>query len=785
MQQRSVFLAFCLFALFLALPPLDAHGAPEAVATVVALRGSVVASDPKGVERKLATKSKVFEHDRIRTDKNGRLQLLFTDNSIISLGGASEMNIAEYRWEPAQNDGVLKTEIKEGAFRVMGGALTKVAPQNFKTVTPAATIGIRGSMYAGLATPETLSVVFQGGKGIEVTNAFGTVAITRGGFGTHVALNKPPMSPVKFTDQELKDLGSQLNGQPLDGDKEAAPSDETGRTPEEKGSDGGEQAATTGDEGQPSAPQQSQPTGEPVQPTEPKTAGTAVTAQPALAATTSQPPLTPEAISPLPPPTRPPLQPLGQLSPLTPPVLLPPVQLVPQAAILPAASPAPTAALPTANALPSAPTFTAPPGPPTEGIFAYNGGLGGLSTDLVTGANSTITGEVFMAVNWYNRTVLGAVFDPVTDQTHPGDSPVFFFGAISGNTVSNIQIFGADAGGPPGFVYDFIRGNASGIFTGAAYDFFSFTGSGSSYDIQPVSQPAVESWKIDGGAVQNPLKNEPVAPKGSTIWSGFVVASSENMADRPNGRHLMYNTNPNTFTMSVNKDTGTILGTMTTDAKVGGTYDISGLTVGGSYASAYVADNLLAALLGCSGGCIGGSSLKSHGNYLVVEDPDKQWSSYFTWGYWEAAYVDPVTSTIQRHIRVPESMWIAGELSNNSVINTSFVGSYSGKARGTKIEVATPSNIQQMDGTMNLTANFTSTPTITGNLSFTNGPTLSIGGGESYSATTSTNSFSANLTGGAIQGAFYGNAAQAVGGNFHSTTGGFQYFGIFGGNKVP
>ncbi len=213
MKKNASFQTIVLLILLcLAAPISNAYAEIQGVATVVALRGTVVAQGKSGAARNLSLKSQIFQEDVLKTDKAGQLQIMFTDSSIISLGRDSEMKIAEYRWQPEQKDGALKTQVKEGTFRVMGGALAKDAPQNFKTETPTATIGIRGSMYAFKSTADSLSVVFQGGKGIEVFNDLGKVVITIPGFGTHVVLNAPPAKPSKFTEQELKNLNKGLNG---------------------------------------------------------------------------------------------------------------------------------------------------------------------------------------------------------------------------------------------------------------------------------------------------------------------------------------------------------------------------------------------------------------------------------------------------------------------------------------------------------------------------------------------------------------------------------------------
>jgi len=229
---RTLLLGF--FALILTCPP--AHAATQ-VATVVAARGDVQVFDAKGKGRPLAIQTPIFEDDSIKTGEHSRVQIMFSDNTLINLGNATTMKIAEYRWQPGQKDGALKTQIKEGTFRVMGGALAKDAPQNFKTETPTATIGIRGSMYAGFVTPDFLSVVFQGGKGIEITNAFGTVEITKPGFGTKVALAKPPLPPIKFTAQEIGEMNKSLSGNGA-GEKDDKKEEKKDKVPAPKGEQG-------------------------------------------------------------------------------------------------------------------------------------------------------------------------------------------------------------------------------------------------------------------------------------------------------------------------------------------------------------------------------------------------------------------------------------------------------------------------------------------------------------------------------------------------------------------
>src|SRR5690606_36590159 len=152
----------------------------------------------------LSIQSPIHLQDTIRTGSRGRVQIMFSDNTIFSLGRDSEMKVSEYEWDPKQSTGAMKTEVKEGAFRVLGGAITKSSPEKFTTETPGATIGIRGSMCAGSFRNGALVVDFQSGTGIYVVNPLGSVDIRKPGFGTGVrGPGEAPETPERLSPEDV------------------------------------------------------------------------------------------------------------------------------------------------------------------------------------------------------------------------------------------------------------------------------------------------------------------------------------------------------------------------------------------------------------------------------------------------------------------------------------------------------------------------------------------------------------------------------------------------------
>ncbi len=675
--------------------PLLAAVDNEPVARVAALRNQATAISASGEERALKVRAALFEGDTIATGKRGRLQILFTDNTIISLGRQTTFVINQYLWQPDKQDGEFRSEVKEGIFRVMGGKLTKAAPQNFTTKTPAATIGIRGSMYAGVVAGDSLSVVFQGGRGIVVTNNFGSVEIPKPGYGTHVKADAEPPPATPFSGDDMAAFTTGLNG-PEPADDEEAAATEAEATDDEDAA-GTEAEATDDGGGDSPAPE------EPVAPEEPLIFDG----------------------PPLPQPTD--IQPILET-----------IEL-----------------------------WT----PPTDGITHFQGNVGGLSLRYADGSQSSINEPADIFANWHNHKVLGIVNDPTKDS----GMPVFFFGDIAGSTVANVKVFGNttpdfDPLDPLPEPISVVEGIGSGGFVGTDTGTFYFQGSGYDYEIEPATQPALGSWDVQGVGLE--MATGP-ALTGTEGWTGYVVGISEDMGNIDTNRRLL----TGSIGLSINKDTGNISGSI---ASTDGGFALN-TSVGGTYGSAFIHDDLFAAILG------GGTpALKPHGNFLVTAGKDKQFMNYATWGYWEVAYSD---AGKQYHNHVPGAMWVAGNPTSGTNIaalaGNSVVGTYAGQVMASKINTASAPQVSEVGGTINVNINFASlgtTSAITGNMAL-DGNSFTI----DSNGTAGSPNFSSTLNGsgftGSLSGTLYGPQAQSVGGNFKTSGGAITYQGIYGGNR--
>src|SRR5262245_43966733 len=167
--------------------------------------------------RRLVLGQDVVFNERITTAAEGQTQVLFVDQSTMTIGPQSDMVIDEFVFDPAAGTGKLAANLTRGLFRFVGGKLSK--QDNAVTMrTPAATIGIRGGVsLIKLGAGGKLEVIFVYGKGVTITAANVSKTITRPGFevtvsGVGAALSDPAPAPPGTAAALLAQLDGRAGG---------------------------------------------------------------------------------------------------------------------------------------------------------------------------------------------------------------------------------------------------------------------------------------------------------------------------------------------------------------------------------------------------------------------------------------------------------------------------------------------------------------------------------------------------------------------------------------------
>jgi len=87
----------------------------------------------------------VFKGDIAQTSKTGSVGIVFRDDTIISLGPESTLNIAEYVFEPKTEQFSVLMKMLKGTFVYISGAIGRLSPEAIRLETPSSMIGIRGT----------------------------------------------------------------------------------------------------------------------------------------------------------------------------------------------------------------------------------------------------------------------------------------------------------------------------------------------------------------------------------------------------------------------------------------------------------------------------------------------------------------------------------------------------------------------------------------------------------------------------------------------------------------
>lgn len=178
----------------------------------VIVKGDVeVVRDGKKIK---AVSGMIIENqDKINTLGVAKAQIEFSDKTIVSLGKNTSFTINDYLF--AQNDSKIDMGVNNGSFKVISGEVGKLARNNFKFQANTATIGIRGTIFAGNVTAkENIIACVQGGITVKQGDMIREV---NAGKMVEVMANK--ISAPKAIDTKKIETISSLDSAKLNDDK--------------------------------------------------------------------------------------------------------------------------------------------------------------------------------------------------------------------------------------------------------------------------------------------------------------------------------------------------------------------------------------------------------------------------------------------------------------------------------------------------------------------------------------------------------------------------------------
>ncbi len=168
----------------------------------------------KGEELKVG--DPIYYGDTISASDGAKSQLLFIDETVMTIGSDTKLTIDDYIFDPSANDGKLFATIIAGSVKILSGKISEKNPANLEVKIPAGTIGSRGTEFKASVDPlTTQSKILLVGPGpnnllnlragaVEVSNGLGTVTLDQPYLFTELTENRAPTDAVVIPQAELK-----------------------------------------------------------------------------------------------------------------------------------------------------------------------------------------------------------------------------------------------------------------------------------------------------------------------------------------------------------------------------------------------------------------------------------------------------------------------------------------------------------------------------------------------------------------------------------------------------
>jgi len=126
-----------------------------------ALAKNDVSRELSGANAPVDVGDPVFSDEIVRTGADSATKLVFRDSTNLALGPKSRVVLDRFVFDPSQPSEALGVTVAKGLFRFTTGSLKKSA---YTVTTPTAVIGVRGTVYNGLATRHYTRVTVEEGN---------------------------------------------------------------------------------------------------------------------------------------------------------------------------------------------------------------------------------------------------------------------------------------------------------------------------------------------------------------------------------------------------------------------------------------------------------------------------------------------------------------------------------------------------------------------------------------------------------------------------------------------
>jgi hypothetical protein len=90
----------------------------------------------------------IEQADVIVTGSNGSVGITLIDNSRLSAGPNTRIELKQFRFNPTTQEGESLTQLHRGTLAIVSGQIAKRSPDAMKVQTPTTILGVRGTKFA-------------------------------------------------------------------------------------------------------------------------------------------------------------------------------------------------------------------------------------------------------------------------------------------------------------------------------------------------------------------------------------------------------------------------------------------------------------------------------------------------------------------------------------------------------------------------------------------------------------------------------------------------------------
>ena len=141
-MNRLIGAIFSVGLTIAALPAL----AQDYAGVVKTVRGAT-SIERAGKQVAVAPGVQLRQGDRIVTGSNGYLGVTMRDDTLLTLGPGTTVNLDRSAFDPKTHDGSFLASMTKGMLSVVTGLIAKREPDNFAVKTRVSTMGVRGTEF--------------------------------------------------------------------------------------------------------------------------------------------------------------------------------------------------------------------------------------------------------------------------------------------------------------------------------------------------------------------------------------------------------------------------------------------------------------------------------------------------------------------------------------------------------------------------------------------------------------------------------------------------------------